>query len=613
MSMTEPNRTSAPLTPIDETPAEDTNDSLIEMPAIDQAGKDQIEMRAIHNVEDGAMSLTEVDGRRKTRASQTQSYDIHKGIAASAMDISLLTANANQLRLLITYNEKSNTYIACIALVITSLVLQIFVASGVIIVKSYPSSKPNHRIYQLKICTSIMVSIITVINILVASTSSANVQTAMTSATVYRMKHSDNTANHHLEAGSTPVGHGTSRASSEESTYDSAASEYYLALSYNGYDFFRCVVEIALSVSFLAANSNLLRLLVSFKETESFIVSEVLVTISIVLQILVAISIVTITVNDPSRYAKMKAFAVTGAIIISLVNLLIPFMINVEHSRIDFGEIYRMLTMTRPEPSSRRSPPRGERITRFDQPHHHVEHGGDRGVRIFTGSEKQSKVFCNPVIFNQDATRVQPYQENDWDNNETTPNYAADRIANGSERTRDSGAYDVRRSVLENALNIAFLAANSNQLRLLGTSETERQETTTYQAIFALLIVSLILQILNCVAMLMMSLRLLITYNQGSKTYVACITFVIMSLVLQMMVAITMIVVSLTKPQRDDPKRQRVKIVTSIGVAIITMINILVASLVVAEQPPNAIIASSGSVVGLLTNVNITDSALGGT
>ncbi|XP_050078331.1 uncharacterized protein LOC126565219 [Anopheles maculipalpis] len=132
-------------------------------------------------------------------------------------------------------------------------------------------------------------------------------------------------------------------------------------------------------------------------------------------------------------------------------------------------------------------------------------------------------------------------------------------------------SYDISKSIAESAMDISLLTANANQLRLL------------------------------------------ITYNQGSKTYVACITFVIMSLVLQMLVAITMIVVSLTKPQRDDPKRQRVKIVTSIGVAIITMINILVASLVVAEQPPNAIVASSGSMVGLLTNVNITDTALGGT
>uniref|UniRef100_A0A182Q455 Ninjurin n=1 Tax=Anopheles farauti TaxID=69004 RepID=A0A182Q455_9DIPT len=167
--MTEAKRNSAAtLTPIDETSAEHTEASLIEMSSVEQADtNDRIEMRDF--VEDGTVSVSEVDGRRKTRSSQTQSYDIHKGIAESAMDISLLTANANQLRLLMTYNEKSHTYVACIALVISSLVLQILVASGVIIIKSYPRSKPNHRIHQLKVCTSILISIITVINILVAS------------------------------------------------------------------------------------------------------------------------------------------------------------------------------------------------------------------------------------------------------------------------------------------------------------------------------------------------------------------------------------------------------------------------------------------------------------
>uniref|UniRef100_A0A182NF87 Elongation factor Ts, mitochondrial n=1 Tax=Anopheles dirus TaxID=7168 RepID=A0A182NF87_9DIPT len=704
--MTETNRNStAVLTPIDEMPAENTDASLIEMNAFDRPDTtDRIEMD-VEDVE--RTSISEVDGRRKTRASQTQSYDIHKGIAESAMDISLLTANANQLRLLMTYNEKSHTYVACIALVIASLVMQIFVASGVIIIKrslngSAARSPTKKKPQAVAVCCGSAAII-------------PQLATAMTSATVYRMKAAESTSSSQLEGGPIePIGNVPSGASSDGSTYDSAASEYYLALSYNGYDCFRSVVEIALSVSFLAANSNLLRLLISFKETESFIASEILVTVSIVLQILVAISIVTITqVNDPSRYAKMKACAVVGAIIISLVNLLIPFVIN-----------YRR-TMTRPEPSTRSPSRAGERYPRYDRPHQHVEHAGNRGVRIFTGSEKQSKVFCNPVIFNQDATRIQPYQENDWDNNEPTPNYAADRVTNGSERTtRDTGGYDVRRSVLENALNIAFLAANSNQLRLLSTSNGgERHDATTLQAILGLIIVSLILQALNCVAMVMMSflstpgyslgtipllftamndrdkehpidlpivyehnaaapnrahyraniglanpmfgrsksdldiasgkfelnpdgaessassttdasealiarssrnsttaapatppplppkpiavtsvyqtdsgrrvstvtpsydisksiaesamdislltananqLRLLITYNQGSKTYVACITFVIMSLVLQMMVAITMIVVSLTKPQRDDPKRQRVKIITSI-------------------------------------------------
>ncbi|XP_040169323.1 ninjurin-1-like isoform X1 [Anopheles arabiensis] len=162
--------------------AQNTNDSLIAMNAQTEPGvTDLVEMRRLEPLElgyaeDGTASVSEVDGRRKTRASQTQTYDIHKGIAESAMDISLLTANANQLRLLMTYNEKSHTYVACIALVISSLVLQIFVASGVIIIKSflfcfqsYPRSKPNRRIHKLKVCTSILVSIITVINILVAS------------------------------------------------------------------------------------------------------------------------------------------------------------------------------------------------------------------------------------------------------------------------------------------------------------------------------------------------------------------------------------------------------------------------------------------------------------
>ncbi|EAT48640.1 AAEL000308-PA [Aedes aegypti] len=116
-----------------------------------------------------SQSETEIDGGRRSRGQQTQTYDIHKGIAESAMDISLLTANANQLRLLITYNNRSKTYIACITLVIISLVLQVLVASGVIIIKSQPKSKRSQQFERLKIATSIGVTFITVINILVAS------------------------------------------------------------------------------------------------------------------------------------------------------------------------------------------------------------------------------------------------------------------------------------------------------------------------------------------------------------------------------------------------------------------------------------------------------------
>lgn len=78
----------------------------------------------------------------------------------------------------------------------------------------------------------------------------------------------------------------------------SSESQYQLRFSYSDYDLYRSVVEITLNVSFLAATSNQLRLLISFRETEHFIVSTVLVTASLILQLLIAINVVTIAVSE---------------------------------------------------------------------------------------------------------------------------------------------------------------------------------------------------------------------------------------------------------------------------------------------------------------------------
>lgn len=68
---------------------------------------------------------------------QDVSYDLqfHKVIVKRAMDIAMLTANANQLRLLFTYNSQSQTFVACVTLVILSLLLQTSVAICLVIVK----------------------------------------------------------------------------------------------------------------------------------------------------------------------------------------------------------------------------------------------------------------------------------------------------------------------------------------------------------------------------------------------------------------------------------------------------------------------------------------------
>ncbi|XP_050084566.1 ninjurin-B-like [Anopheles aquasalis] len=174
--MTQNNRLNASIDDLEGRGAGERGDIL---PAMIDRGIDSVDpkttrsegtMMELNSILDTGSSRSEVDGRtRRNRANQTHTYDIHKGIAESAMDISLLTANANQLRLLVTYNVRSSTYLACITLVITSLVLQIVVASGVIIIKSHPKSKPSPTIHRLKVATSILVTIITVINILVAS------------------------------------------------------------------------------------------------------------------------------------------------------------------------------------------------------------------------------------------------------------------------------------------------------------------------------------------------------------------------------------------------------------------------------------------------------------
>lgn len=74
-------------------------------------------------------------------------------------------------------------------------------------------------------------------------------------------------------------------------------SDFTMKLSTNNYDLFRSVIEIALNVSFMAATSNQLRLLISFREAQNFFASNALVILSLMMQVLIAINLVTIAVS----------------------------------------------------------------------------------------------------------------------------------------------------------------------------------------------------------------------------------------------------------------------------------------------------------------------------
>jgi hypothetical protein len=69
---------------------------------------------------------------RKRQQSIFGFYQSKKSTAEGMMDISLLTANANQLKFILFYNQDSKTFAAALTLIIFSLVLQ--VAAGVLLI-----------------------------------------------------------------------------------------------------------------------------------------------------------------------------------------------------------------------------------------------------------------------------------------------------------------------------------------------------------------------------------------------------------------------------------------------------------------------------------------------
>lgn len=79
-----------------------------------------------HDVVDGGSN------NRNRQANPVQIYKNNKSTAEGMMDISLLTANANQLKFILYYNQESKTFYFALALIILSLILQI--AVGILLI-----------------------------------------------------------------------------------------------------------------------------------------------------------------------------------------------------------------------------------------------------------------------------------------------------------------------------------------------------------------------------------------------------------------------------------------------------------------------------------------------
>uniref|UniRef100_A0A1A9WFH4 Ninjurin a n=1 Tax=Glossina brevipalpis TaxID=37001 RepID=A0A1A9WFH4_9MUSC len=101
------------------------------------------------------------DGNR----TNMQLYAANKNVAEGLMDIALLSANANQLRFLLTYNHQASTFYISLTLVAVSLILQVLVGIALIFKRRFRRCH-NKRFNEFVIGG---VFIITVVNILLAA------------------------------------------------------------------------------------------------------------------------------------------------------------------------------------------------------------------------------------------------------------------------------------------------------------------------------------------------------------------------------------------------------------------------------------------------------------
>ncbi|XP_059608611.1 ninjurin-B-like [Phlebotomus argentipes] len=105
-----------------------------------------------------------IDGRRKTGE-----YASKKSVAEGMMDIALLTANANQLRFLITFNTESRTFYVSLGLLVLSLVLQVAVGIALIFKRQMKIKGRKNQASHMNDYIVGGIFLVTVINVLAAS------------------------------------------------------------------------------------------------------------------------------------------------------------------------------------------------------------------------------------------------------------------------------------------------------------------------------------------------------------------------------------------------------------------------------------------------------------
>lgn len=114
-------------------------------------------------VEDVVIDLNEIQSedvvdaarRRNQVTSNVSFYNSKKSAAEGMMDISLLTANANQLKFILYFNQTSRTFYAALSLIVLSLVLQVSIGILLIFRVSFDVQHPSFSCFSLSLVSSV--------------------------------------------------------------------------------------------------------------------------------------------------------------------------------------------------------------------------------------------------------------------------------------------------------------------------------------------------------------------------------------------------------------------------------------------------------------------------
>ncbi|XP_020299781.1 ninjurin-1-like [Pseudomyrmex gracilis] len=125
------------------------------------------EMQEDFVVKEQGMSVDTTDKRNR----QSNTFAAKKTVAQGMMDVALITANANQLRYLLEYQQNSPTFYLTMSMIIISLILQIGVGVSLIFKGRYDMKGKSKSTNAERINNYVVVTVflITIINVFIAA------------------------------------------------------------------------------------------------------------------------------------------------------------------------------------------------------------------------------------------------------------------------------------------------------------------------------------------------------------------------------------------------------------------------------------------------------------